>query len=467
VSAWVVADAVAVVARAEALMGVSMAAAAASRVAEPALLTRALEPALSWRQALIAGAHRRRRSVDGPASAASAWWRPALAVTLVALAVGASAALSGDGVAVVLLLGSGVVGIAAAVVLRLGRLRSVWSATGAARRVPHLIALGIGAEAVVLISVMIAVVSAASAAPAAARIPLEAAAVVVAARLLPVLGAPPSVGIALGAGVLVVLVARTGMPVDVGLAGLGLWWSGWLIGGAALLLLTRRPMPQPESESALGRDGGRWAHRAAFTVLGLAPTPARDVLRRRIFDSLFAASADPWDYTATYERRKQQHLVASLRGRYATIVEVGCADGHNLAALARACPQATVLGTDVSTRALDVARLRTSDVPNIRVVTSDDAVSALAVAAQPQCVVLAEVLYYLVTARAMRDALSALVGAAGEPRDVLMLHGAVDGRALHRRAARALGLEVVHEDEVEDPVRPFILTLARTRSDGG
>lgn len=466
-SAWVLADAVAVVARAEALMGVSMAAAAASRVAEPALLTRALQPALSWRQALIAGAHRRRRSGDGEALGASDWGRPAFAVALIALAVAAAGAFDGDGLAVVVLLGASVVGIAAAVVLRLGRLRSAGQGIAVARRGPHLIALGVGAEAVVLLAIMVAVVSAVSAAPEAARIALEATAVAVAVRLLPLLGAPSSAGIALGAGMLVVLVARSGMPMDVGLASLGLWWSGWLIGGVALLLLARRPLPKPEPESALGRDGARWAHRAAFAVMGLAPASIRAGLQRRVFDSLFAVSADPWDYTALYERRKQQHLVASLRGRYATIVEVGCADGHNLEALAIACPEATVLGTDVSTRALDVARLRTRDVPNVRVVTSDEAVAELAVAAQPQCVVLAEVLYYLVTARAMRDALGPLVGAAGERRDVLMLHGAVDGRVLHRRAARALGLEIVHEDEVEDPVRPFVLTLARTRSDGG
>jgi hypothetical protein len=85
---------------------------------------------------------------------------------------------------------------------------------------------------------------------------------------------------------------------------------------------------------------------------------------------------------------------------------------------------------------------------------------------QAECIVLAEVLYYLVTVRAMRDAFGALAATAGEPRDFLMLHGAGDGQVLHRRAARALGLDIVHEQTVEDPVRPFVLTLARTTSAG-
>lgn len=422
-------DAVALVARAEALMGVSLAAAATARVAEPVLLARALEPAFSWRQALVAGAHRARRTSDDPAVVPRSWPLWALAF------------------------------------LRRRGQRSVERGMSTARRVPHLVGLGLVAEAAVLLAIGIAVGSAASVSDGVALIPLEAATIVIAARLFVLLGAVSKAWVGLAAGLVVLLVGWTGIPVDVGLAGLALWWSGSLIGGAALLLLAQRPLPEPDSDSALGRDGGRLAHRAAFAVMGLAPEPISGLLRRRVFDSMFAVSADPWDYTASYERRKQQRLVSSLRGRYATIVEVGCADGHNLEAIAHACPEATVVGTDVSARALDVARRRTEGMGNVRVVSADDVVSQLAGAQNPQCVVLAEVLYYLVTARAMRSALGCLVVAGGEQRDVLMLHGA-DGRALHHRAARALGLDIVHEEETEDPVRPFIVTLARTRTAG-
>ncbi len=465
-SAWVLVDAAALVVRSEALVGVSLVASAAARVAEPALLTRAMEPALTWPEALIAGAHRARRPGGGPAVVSRPRPYAALVAVLVVVASTSAVVLGGDRTAIGVLLAIGAVTVSAAAVLRLGGLRTEVRGTTAARRSPHLVGLAISAEMAVLIAITTAVVSVATASDATALIPFEVATIVIAARLVHVLGASWKAGVALASFPLVLLVGATGLPVDVGLAGVVLWWAGWLIGGAVLLMLARRPVPAPDSDSALARDGARLAHRAAFALLGLAPEPSRGLVRRRVFDSMFSVSADPWDYTAAYERRKQQHLVASLRGRYKTIVEVGCADGHNVEALARACPAAIVLGTDVSARALDVARRRTRGFGNAHVVPPDEVAARLANAEQPHCVVLAEVLYYLVTARAIRDALGSLAATPGEQRDFLMLHGAADGRALHRRAARALGLDILHEQTVNDPVRPFVITLARTRSVG-
>jgi hypothetical protein len=466
VSSWAVADAAALIVGTEALVGVPLVAAATARVAEPTLLTRAMDPGFSWRQSLIAGAH-----------GAPRWAMPAAArrpraggyIVLVLAILASTTALAlgsqrfGIGGAF-----AAVAGMAALVSanLPLRAFASRPKGVSQARRLPHVIGLGAGAEAASLIAISAAVLSVATASQASALIPLEVASIVITARLVQVLGSAWAANVALAAAALVLLLGVAGLPADVGLAAALLWWGGWLLGGAVLFLLARQPMPETDAEATLSRDGGRLAHRAAFAVLSMAPGPIRDLVRRRLFDSVFAVTADPWDYAAPYERRKQQHLVASLRGRYSTIVEVGCADGHNVAAVARACPEAMVLGTDVSALALDVARRRTQGIGNAAVVTLDEVAARLGHPGQVECIVLAEVLYYLVTPRAMRAAFGALAATAGVQRDFLMLHGASDGRVLHRRAARALGLDIVHEQTVEDPVRPFVLTVARTRSTG-
>ena len=195
-------------------------------------------------------------------------------------------------------------------------------------------------------------------------------------------------------------------------------------------------------------------HRALFGAMSLMPLRVRDKARRRAFNVMFSLSDDPWGYQQLgYERRKQESL----------LVEVGCADGHNLIALARQLPASTVIGSDVSTVAVRIATQRTRDFSNVRVI-GPEAYGELpeSLHGRVDCIVLAEVLYYLVGERAIHDALAPLLRIASEDCRVIMLHGSADADRLHDRAARALGLRVAHARSIDDPERPFTLAVAQT-----
>lgn len=79
------------------------------------------------------------------------------------------------------------------------------------------------------------------------------------------------------------------------------------------------------------------------------------------FESLYAASDDPWDVRgAWYEQRKRAILLASLaRPRYRSAFEPGCGNGEMSAALAPRCEQ--LLAFDGSASALAAAQRRLPD----------------------------------------------------------------------------------------------------------
>lgn len=463
-TAWLLSDAVALVATPAREVVLAATAAAAVSLTEPAMRARAAEPSHSWAGALIAGAHLVRTGAGDTTAARVPLRRRALMT--VALLVCLFVLMTWQGAAssrtlVLLLAGLGAVcGIAS--VYR-ASWRSVAGSTSMARRLPHVLSTVVLIEAVALLAIAVAAAAAMSAARYTALAVVELVAVAVAARLFQLLGGRRLVGPALGAIPIVFLLAWMGAPSDAGLAGALLWWSGLAMGAVALGLLARLPVPASRPDAALGRDGARLLHRAAFALIGVLPKPARRRLRQQVFDTMFAASDDPWAYSSTYEQRKRGALVDRVRGRYAAVVEIGCADGHNLEAIARACPDSAVLGTDVSREALEVARRRTSGLGNVAVVAPESLAAELSsLDADPCCFVLSEILYYLVTERAMRESFAELLSPGPLPSEVLMMHGGADAAALHRRLVRALRLEVVHEEGVDDPVRPFTLMVART-----
>lgn len=205
-------------------------------------------------------------------------------------------------------------------------------------------------------------------------------------------------------------------------------------------------------------------HRALFGAISLMPLRVRDKARRRAFNLMFYLSDDPWGYQQLgYERRKQESLLVEVGSSAGVIVEVGCADGHNLIALARQLPASTVIGSDVSTVAVRIATQRTRDFSNVRVI-GPEAYGELpeSLHGRVDCIVLAEVLYYLVGERAIHDAMAPLLRIASEDCRVIMLHGSADADRLHDRAARALGLRVAHARSIDDPERPFTLAVAQT-----
>ncbi len=86
--------------------------------------------------------------------------------------------------------------------------------------------------------------------------------------------------------------------------------------------------------------------------------------RKHVFDELFGNDEDPWNFrTSDYERDKRVETLAILRDRrFASIIELGCANGTLTRELAAVCE--TVLGIDVSSVAIDLARRHCRDVEN-------------------------------------------------------------------------------------------------------
>jgi SAM-dependent methyltransferase len=224
-----------------------------------------------------------------------------------------------------------------------------------------------------------------------------------------------------------------------------------------------QPPGRPESPDSA--DTGRILHRALFTALGLLPRRLRNAARRHLFDALFSLSADPWGYQATaYEQRKREHLLAAVPDDATTVLEFGCADGHNLGALARRYPHMRILGTDVSSAAVGIAADRTLELGTVRVLTSEDFRREHAVAPDGiDCVILSEVLYYLGTENAMREALAPVRDRMTPGCRVVLLHGCTDAPALHARAMRALGVSAQSQVHVDDPERVFTVTTAQWR----
>lgn len=84
------------------------------------------------------------------------------------------------------------------------------------------------------------------------------------------------------------------------------------------------------------------------------------------FEEMFQNSPDPWGLeTRAYEAEKFDATVSALGGRiYARAFEVGCAGGSLTRRLAPSC--ASLLAIDVSETALDRARRKLADQPQVR-----------------------------------------------------------------------------------------------------
>ena len=142
-------------------------------------------------------------------------------------------------------------------------------------------------------------------------------------------------------------------------------------------------------------------------------------LGRGYFDALYAATPDPWNLAASeYEREKYADTLAALDGRrFRSAVEIGCAIGELTAVLAPACD--AYLGVDIAQAALDQARARNADAPNVRFERL--ALPDEAPAGRFDLIVLSEVLYYF--SRADLARVAAWVEGALEPGGaVLMVH---------------------------------------------
>lgn len=443
---------------------------------------RALEPALPWRAALVRSAHDQAHSTQGmlrierrqspPVDATTvvqdtSLQDAGLAVTLIASAflglVGAlGLALSGHAPSTLAVLGPVLVAGAIAVGAAIRVARPLSTRSVLARRWARLLASGAFAEVSSAIALVITVAVVMETAGLTVVSVVEVAAITLATRLAICLTPWPG-GLGIADIVLLVPLLWIGVPIEVGMAAVLVWRAGSCLAVMGAIIVARHT----RAESSLAArppvsDWGRPFHRTLFALVSLMPTASRDRVRCRLFDAMFAVSEDPWGYQGTpYEQRKREHLLAAVGSDVATVVEIGSADGHNLAALAARLPMAAIIGMDVSRAAVAVARERTHSMNSVSVFHTNQRDELAASLDRPvDCVVFAEMLYYLGSERAMRSELGWLCHLVTPDCRVVLLHGAADASGLHERAARALGLRVVSSRHVDDPERGFVVTVA-------
>jgi len=143
------------------------------------------------------------------------------------------------------------------------------------------------------------------------------------------------------------------------------------------------------------------------------PVPAPD------FESLYRGDPDPWQVTSSwYEQRKLAVVLASLpKRRYRSAWEPGCGPGIISAALADRVDD--LVASDVSPRAIELAKLRCSGIGHLRFTVSE--LPAVAVERPVELVVVAEFLYYV---QDLASALDAIWSATLPGGDVAFLHWA-------------------------------------------
>ena len=175
------------------------------------------------------------------------------------------------------------------------------------------------------------------------------------------------------------------------------------------------------------------------------------------FDAVYRRDPDPFDVgTSWYERRKQGLLLASLtQERYESAWDCAAGTGHLADALARRC--GSVVATDASPRAVELATERTASRDQVTC-----AVGRLPgvpqIARGADLVVVAEVLYYLPD-EDRTTLLDRLVGWAAEIALVHWRHHPHDawlsGADVH--AETAARLDSGHEHVVQHLDRDFVL----------
>jgi len=135
-------------------------------------------------------------------------------------------------------------------------------------------------------------------------------------------------------------------------------------------------------------------------VAGLKKTWSRFALRNVRYSSnykkldAFYAVADPWRMTSAAEEfrfRQTNRLILEKFGRVATVLEVGCGEGHQSLYLQHVCDR--LMGLDVSARAVKRARRRC---PQGEFLVGDVFSSEVSVLAPFDLVVACEVLYYMI-----------------------------------------------------------------------
>lgn len=284
----------------------------------------------------------------------------------------------------------------------------------------------------------------------------------------------PRAGLVLADAVFFATLLGVGLSAGASAATVAVWRAG--LGLARLVAFpgrrrrTRFVIPVSLPSEPTGSPLGECLHRTAFRVIGALPPRLARRTRSGVFKMLFSLSEDPWGYDVlSYERQKRRVLMDGIPPAAAgagPIIELGCADGHNLQALADRYPHTSIVGLDISPIAVAAARRRTAHQAHVRIEQSDARGAAVAlrgVGVESIGVLLvAEVLYYLGGPAQVHAELKALAPMMKPSGVLVLVHGASDAERLHRPAVAALGCATVDRIITDDPHRPFVVETART-----
>ncbi|MER7071903.1 class I SAM-dependent methyltransferase [Terrabacter sp. NPDC000476] len=295
----------------------------------------------------------------------------------------------------------------------------------------------------------------------------------------------PRGGVLLADVVFLAALLRVGLSAGAAVATVAIWRSGvglaWLVAVAGRRTRSLLDVPVSLPSEPTGSPVGEWLHRTAFQVIAALPPRLARRTRAGVFQALFSLAEDPWRYDGlAYERHKRQVLVdwivptmvdpetnagSSLRVDRRPLVELGCADGHNLQAFSDRYPDRDIIGLDISGVAAAAAGRRTAHQGNVTVLTSDARGAATALRAAGvtsiRVLVVAEMLYYLGGPDQVRAELRELAPMLRPSGMLVLVHGVSDAERLHGAAVEALGCATVDRVVIDDQHRPFVVQTAK------
>ncbi len=195
-----------------------------------------------------------------------------------------------------------------------------------------------------------------------------------------------------------------------------------------------------QAHAAPSRSRGDRLHRLAFGALAAAPLFVRARGRRAVFDRFYRGGGDPWGYSRSpWEARRHAALVhacASSGAEWA--MDVGCGTGHLLRALLHADAARSLVGIDISHRAVRHAARQGLGLPQgfrsqfLQVDIADDGRSWFT--DRFDLVVCADVLYYLPRQQLLTDVLDRLVSWMTPGASLVLAHPVSHAAYLHGAA---------------------------------
>lgn len=187
---------------------------------------------------------------------------------------------------------------------------------------------------------------------------------------------------------------------------------------------------------------GARLHRIAWSVLGILPFGLDQKATAAYFERGFK-SGNPWDYDERQYENQRLAMLSELlpEHRPQTALEVGCAEGHLTQRLHTRWPSTDLRVIDVSSTAIDRARIRVGSSETVRYEVTDLRAWTESYDGPPlDLVILTDVLYYLGSSRTVRRTLEGLRRHLDGSGTVIVGHAAEPATWLHPTARKALGL---------------------------